>query len=382
MVERHLDMWPEWAPRAAAVPAVALALLTPVVHSEGQASVLLFLLLAISALPWLIEATGRRIGPWRFAATALVPLAVVNWAGGTFGLDMTHDAQLSLMLVVWTVGCVAATNPPRVSAPIVALGALIPVGRTLLHGFDAWPFWLPGILFAAVTGLLMHGQQHLLTQLRSAQEALAAEAVSQERQRIAREVHDVIAHHLTVTMLHLTAARMALRRDRDDAEESLAEAERLGRQALADVRRTVGLLHDGSGAGTSAALPGACDLEGLVVGFRAAGVDVSLECAVDLSRLGPAASLAVHRAVQEALVNAAKHAPGAPVRVALRRAGGGLVVEVVDRGGQRAEPADGSGVGLLGMRERVEALGGTMTAGPDGKGWRVSCTIPMAEAAL
>jgi signal transduction histidine kinase len=373
------DLWPRWAPIAAAIPAVCLAALTPVVHSEGRGP-LLYGLLLMATLPWLVEAAGRRLGPWWFAGLALAPLAVINWGGHAIGLDMSHDAQLSLMLVLWAVGCIAATSAPRISGPIIALGLLIPFGRYLLHGFDAWPFWMAGTVFAAITGLLMHGQQDLVQQLRTAQAALAAEAAKQERARIAREVHDVIAHHLTVTMLHVTGARMALHRDRGDAEEALAEAERLGRQALADIRHTVGLLHDEPGGGTAAALPQARDLPALIAAYEGAGVAVDLDCRTDLASLSPAASLAVYRSVQEALANAAKHAPGAPITVSISEADGELLVEVADGGTTQGGNGDGGGLGLLGMRQRIEALGGTVTAGPNGAGWTVACAIPLRGA--
>lgn len=381
MAEEQIDAWPRWAPVAAAVPAVVLAGLTPVVHARGDPSPAVYALLAVTIVPWVLEAAGHRVGPWPFAALALVPLAVINWAGGSFGLDMSHDAQLSLMLVVWAVGCAASTNPPRVSVPIVGLALLIPLVRFAVHPFDGWVFWVAGVLMAAVTGLLLNRQQQILAELRATQDALAAEAVSAERRRIAREVHDVIAHHLTVTMLHLTAARMALHRDGGAAEEALAEAERLGRQALADVRRTVGLLHDGAGAGTGAALPGAPDVRALVAGYRAAGVDVELICDADVDELTPAAGLAVYRCVQEGLANATRHAPGADVTVSLRRTPDGLRVDVADAGGDHSAGRGDGGLGLVGMRERVEALGGTMTAGPSPDGWLVSCTFPAERAA-
>lgn len=337
--------------------------------------------MVLAILPWGIEAAGRRLPRSLFAAWVLLPVAVVNVAGSRFGLVMEHDAQLSLMLVVLAAGQLAATTAPRTALLYALLALLVPVGRFGLEpGFEEWVFWAAGIFLAGGAGMILRRQQVLFVQLRAAQDALADEAALQERRRIAREVHDVIAHSLTVSMLHLTAARLAVRRDAGEAEEALAEAERLGRQALNDVRRTVGLLHDRSGGATAAALPTAGDIPTLIEAYSAAGLDVGFDCTADLALLTPASGLALYRAVQEGLSNAVKHAPGAGVTVSISQDDARLVVEI--RNQTTGAPTHGAttGLGLRGMRERVEALGGSVAAGHRGDGWVTSCAIPLQAA--
>lgn len=384
-------IWPSWAPRAIAAVAVGLAVLTPFVHTVGDRSPVLAALLAAAVAPWLLGVAGIRLHPLLFAVGVTVPIAVLNLAPERLGLDASHDVQLSLMLLVVLSAHLGAVSRAPLALATTAVAALVPLGRFLLEpGFGSWVFWSAGILLGTTAGAISRRQQQLVDELRAAQAALAADAARQERQRIAREVHDVIAHSLTVTMLHLTTARVALRRDLGKAESTLSEAERLGRQALADVRRAVGLLHDGPGAGTGPALPGLEELPALLDSYRAAGVPLEADLATDALTLSPAGSLAVYRTVQESLANAAKHAPGAPVEVAVRESDGDVLVRVADRGGvrvpahpERSAPGGGAqrGLGLRAMEERVHALGGTVDAGPGDGGWIVTCRLPGGPAA-
>ena len=157
-------------------------------------------------------------------------------------------------------------------------------------------------------GYLMRTQRLLLAEQIEAQEMLAEHAAADERRRIAREVHDVIAHSLSVTLLHVTGARRALQQDRDvdDAVEALEQAERLGRQAMADIRRTVGLLDRGPTKTTPE--PGIDDIGVLVDDFARAGLDVTLRIDGATQRVSAAVGLALYRITQESLANIAKHA--------------------------------------------------------------------------
>jgi signal transduction histidine kinase len=164
-----------------------------------------------------------------------------------------------------------------------------------------------GIIFAWAAGAALAKQERLIDELRAAQAQLAARAAADERQRIAREIHDVIAHSLAVTMLHLTGARMALHRDPQDAEAALLRAEQLGRQSLAEIRRTVGLLgHEATGV--AAPLPCAADIVPLVREFAAAGLVVDLDVSGDAEALAPSTGLGLYRIAQESLANVTKHA--------------------------------------------------------------------------
>ena len=200
-------------------------------------------------------------------------------------------------------------------------------------------------------------QRLLVVQLRDAQAGLADRARVEERNRIAGEMHDVIGHALTVSLLHVSSARLALDDDPAEAKESLAEAERLAQQSLAEVRAAVGLMrgHDPSAV---APMPGAGEVAELVDSFRRAGTTVELAVDGDLGSLGATLGLAVYRIVQESLTNASRHAAGSAVTVRIDVGGGDTTVTVVSDGAPGPEPREGSGV--LGMRERAEALGGRL----------------------
>jgi signal transduction histidine kinase len=237
---------------------------------------------------------------------------------------------------------------------------------------------MAGCALTVAAGLLIRHQLDLVAQLRQAQAGLAAKTRVEERNRVARELHDVIGHTLVVSLLHVQSARLAVEHDPADAARALAEAERLGRECLAEIRTTVGMLREDEGGGDGpggviAPLPGIDALPALVERFRSAGADVTLAVDGDVGGLPATTGLAVYRIAQEALTNAAKHAPGAPT--ALRLAvGTGSVTLTADSSGQ---PGTGTGLGVVSMRERAESLGGTCEAGPGGRGWLVRATLPL-----
>ena len=242
-----------------------------------------------------------------------------------------------------------------------------------------WGAWLGGTTLTVAFSLLVKHERNLVTQLRKAQAGLAEQAAAQERNRIARELHDVIGHSLTVSLLHVQSARLAVEHDPADAVRALAEAERLGRECLAEVRMTVGMLRAGEGetAGPGTApLPGIDRLPALVEGFRSAGADVTFTVEGETARMPAITGLAVYRIVQEALTNAVKHAPGSPTAVRLT-VGSRTVTLTAD---SVAVPGTGTGQGVASMRERAQSLGGSCEAGPGGHGWLVSATLPLDAA--
>ena len=236
-----------------------------------------------------------------------------------------------------------------------------------------WGAWMAGVSLSLLAGLLVRHELDLVSQLRAAQAGLAERARAEERNRIARELHDVIAHTLTILLLHITGARLAVEHGLADAQDSLAEAERLGRESLDEVRSVVGMLHQDGDTGRLAPLPGVGDLPALVERFRSAGADVTLTIDGDTGRLPSTVGLAVYRILQEALTNAVKHAVGSSttVRLAVGPDAARLSVDTA------AEPGTGTGVGVLSMRERAESLGGSCQAGPGGRGWLVQATLPL-----
>jgi signal transduction histidine kinase len=239
-----------------------------------------------------------------------------------------------------------------------------------------WAPWAAGVIAGVLAAVLLQHQFVLMERLRAAQAGLAERSRAEERNRIARDLHDVIAHSLTVSLLHVTSARLAVEHDPADAARALAEAERLGRQSLAEVRATMGLLRSDKADGIAAPVPGAGQVSRLVQQVRGAGADVTLVIDGDVSEIPATTGSTVYRIAQEALTNASKHAPGSPVLVKITIQNG---VELsVDSAGS---PGQGSGLGVLSMRERAQAVGGTCTAGPGGRGWLVHARLP-AQAEL
>jgi signal transduction histidine kinase len=189
---------------------------------------------------------------------------------------------------------------------------------------------------------------------------------------------------MTVTLLHISAARLALQDQPasvDDAIDALREAETQGRRSLADIRQTVGLLasDDPAESALGPPVPGVEDLPDLVSSYEAAGLTIDLDVRGDLARLSPAGGVTLYRVLQEGLANAAKHAPGAPVAVRLfvhRR----KVAVCVNNGlSPHAPLAPPGGRGVAGMTDRVRQLGGRLRAGPTADGWQLRADLPLSS---
>lgn len=205
----------------------------------------------------------------------------------------------------------------------------------------------------------------------------ARDAVALERSRIARELHDVVAHSLSVMVVQAGAARAILHRDPGAAERALLSIEGSGRTGLAEMRRL--LSADGEAAPSLAPQPGLDQLDELLSRMRATGLDVELIIEGDVRPVDASIDLSAYRIVQEALTNTMRHGEeGAHARVVLRYDDDAIEVEVTDDGRGPPTGADGSGRGLLGMRERVAFLGGEIrTAARPGGGFMVHARIPV-----
>jgi len=266
----------------------------------------------------------------------------------------------------------------RVAAGVLAVA--VPSGvQLVVHDDWGWPFWTGGLLVTWVSAEQLRRYRALVAELEATRERLAAQAVHLERRRIAAELHDLVGHSLGVLLLHITGARRRIEDDPTGSAEALRRAESIGRSGLAEIRRSVAALRDETGASLAPPMT-AADVPALVGATAAAGCAATLEVSGSLAEIEPITGLAVYRVVQESLANAARHAPGSPVRVAVAVRAGEVDVMVGDSGGPGRSRIQGGpgGVGLVGMRERVEALGGTLAAGPVGPGWRVRATLPRA----
>lgn len=310
-----------------------------------------------------------------FVGLVLVPVGVLIVGGERLGLvDLDGGAaQLVLMLPIAISGQVAAVAADR-SVVFTTLGAslVLALGALLRpYPFDFAPWWV-GILLAAGAGRAFRSSVLRQHELARAQSKLAQQTLRDERARIAREVHDIVAHTMSVTMLHLTAARLAMSNDPAGAEDALAEAERHGRSSMDDIRRVVRLLRTNESS-LSAALPDDADVAVLVERYQAAGRQISLT-EDGFIALSPAARLAVYRIVQEGLSNAVRHGTGR-VELVIRHAPEETSISIDNAAGEGFPSRDGAG--LVGMRERIGALEGSLSSGPDGAGgWRLRARIP------
>src|SRR5438445_124084 len=208
--------------------------------------------------------------------------------------------------------------------------------------------------------------------------ATAAErATAEERARIARELHDVVAHSVSVMVVQASGVRRLLKDEQHREREALLSVEQIGRQALTEMRRMLGVMR--SGEETPAALapqPGLQHLDRLIAQVEEAGLPVTLRVEGDRPDISPGVDLSAYRIVQEGLTNALKHAKGARADVVVRYVESSVELEIADNG--TAPVGDGNGHGLVGMRERVALYGGTLEAGPrEGGGFVLRAELPV-----
>jgi signal transduction histidine kinase len=238
-----------------------------------------------------------------------------------------------------------------------------------------------GLIVGGALGVLRFESERFAereSELERERDALARAAVADERRRIARELHDVIGHSISVMGVQAGAVRSILREDQQREREVLRAVERTGRHAVAEMRRLIGLLRTEEDS-VGDPVPSLRRVEQLVDDMRNAGLAVRLNVNGDLSELSPGIDLAGYRVVQEALTNGLKHAPGAQVDAKINCSDRVLEIDVIDNGNAAPSSAeDRVGHGLLGMRERITLYGGELTTGPTpGGGFAVHARLPL-----
>ncbi len=309
----------------------------------------------------------------------LVVVGFVIWSAGIALFELTWIGGLTVSVIggaLLSAGLSALAQGPRdansttwtVTVPVVISLVLISQGVGL-SDFGARVM----LIGLGTLGMILVFLRILDDRL-AVERELAEHTLADERRRLAGEVHDVVGHTLSASMLHTSAARLSVRSDPDAAIASLERAEQQGRRSMDDIRSVVRLLRDDPG--TNPPTPLAGELPELVENFRTAGADIAFSATGCLDQVPAAAALTVYRVVQEGLTNAVRHGTGT-IDVTVRIDAADVDVEIGnDRPVRRTATTQGSG--LAGMRERVEAIGGTVEAGGsngDGR-WVLHARIP------
>ena len=359
---------------AAAVIAVA-AVAEVLASGEREGPLAANVALAVAyALPF---AWRRRAPLAALIATFAVVLAM------TLTLTTVEHLFVPFAVVLACTYSCAAHRDGRVAyaGELIVVAGLLAVVATFGDSLFL-DFFFPALLgtFAWLAGRVVRSYTRLTGELHEAAARLAEAgederrlAAIDERRRIARELHDLVAHSISVMVVQAGGARRILDRDPGRALEAATRIERTGREALTEMRHLLGMLSDGAEAPALAPQPTLSEIGELVARARSAGLPTALAIRGEQRPLPAGLDLAAYRIVQEALTNAIKHAPGAPTTVTVRW-GEDLALEIRDAGPGRAP--DGAGHGLVGMRERVRLYGGHFEAGPTDTGWRVRATFP------
>jgi signal transduction histidine kinase len=364
-----LPRWPRWFHRYGDRVLLFLTLLAALlaratVHPAG----ILTQLVAVAAVVPLGLVAWRPMIAWRIAWVA----ALLSAGFPAPREEAWPWAPLSILVFIVVLYAVAATQPLRVSVWVwVATVALIVAEAR------------PGNQAAAVIFItLLMGAADQMRRRAGAQRALRRQeersTVLTERTRIARELHDVVAHHMSLIAVRAETAPYRLGELTDATREEFSQISATARESLVEMRRLLGVLRSEDQEALTAPQPGIGDLTELVERARAAGAAVELTLPEEPVGTSPAVELSAYRIVQEALSNVARHAPGVPATVEVSRDDGELAVVV--RNGPPARPVaeNPAGHGLVGMRERAGALGGRLAAGrtPDG-GFEVRAVLPL-----
>jgi signal transduction histidine kinase len=313
---------------------------------------------------------------------------IVPFLGAALLAVLSPGVSGALPVTAYAVGRYTASWPVRVFAAVVGAVVLtrmwsLPELDDFLGGLasTAFALLLPGAVGAwvRIRAELLEALTERAERAEAEQELLAREAIAAERTRIAREMHDAVGHRVSLMVLQAGAIEMAAA-DRDRVQQLACQVQVAGRQALDELRQAVGVLRGGEDDGAPLApQPGLDDLERLVKECRAAGMTVDLQRPpAEAAPVDATVSRAAYRIVQEALTNAAKHAVGAAVTVTVERTPDQLVVRVVNGAPREPSRRSGGGFGLVGLRERVRTLDGSLRAEPrlDG-GFLVEAVLPV-----
>ena len=345
---------------------------------------------AAAALAMTIPLAWRRAAPTAVLALVFVPLIAMAAAGER--LDSSF-VMLVLLVAFYSVGAYCARREAirGLLAGLALLAVVMIVENATASAGDEAVIIGDFVFIAAIVGVvwalaaMVRDRSQRAGELEERADRLEREraeearlAVAQERARIARELHDVVAHSVSVIAVQTGSIRRRLRHERPDEAAELSTVEETARQALAEMRRMLGLMRTDEDGPELAPQPGIDDVPRLVEQLRETGLAVELEMNGERRALPPGVDLAAYRIVQEALTNVLKHAGPACAQIALRFGERELELHISDDGRGALNGQGGSGHGLVGMRERVSLYGGSLEAGSaDEGGFTVRATLPI-----
>lgn len=329
---------------------------------------------------------------WPMAVYSVVGIGTVAYAWLGFPVSVSG---IGVLLAIYTV----AAHLPLREAVVAAVIYVVGMASSLI-GFSQGSDVTADILFADflvnllalvlawTVGVTLRTRRAYVVALEARAELLERErednarlAVALERGRIAREMHDVVAHNVSVVVVQAVAAERLVETDPERARQAMRDVATTGRQALTEMRRLLGVLRDESAADDMVPQPGVGELRALAATIEDAGMPVELSIQGEERPLPASAALSAYRIVQEALTNSLRHAGPARARVILRYLPDVLEVHVSDNGSGGPQASEGEGHGLIGMRERVALFGGELEAGPRPEGgFAVVARIPTSGA--
>ena len=337
-----------------------------------------FLLIALA--PWALVALEIDLPPMALVVTTVV---VVGWL--VLRLDDAGTMFFAVVAISWAGarGARLATVVCFVGSAGVVIAAAAMHHDSFVH--EGTIAWTTGIAMGAFFGVLLNHQRQLTDDLSEARHELGLAAIREERTMVAREVHDIVGHGLTVALLNISGARRQLARNPDAAAEALDRAEAVTRDSLETVRNVVGLLS--SRDQRYEPMPGGADVVAIIEQAKRSGLPVSATIEGDPAALDPAVGLTLVRLLQESLSNANRHAPGSPIDISLRVAEQNVTTVVGNALRRDADirpdvtEVDRRGLGIASMTDRVAAVRGTLEIGARDGRWIVHCVLPRAAHA-
>ena len=381
--------WPRSSDAALAVIVFVLeviGILSRAVSESGDFTI--SMLGDVPAATYLLLAASSIALLWRKRRPLIVLLATLIAGLAWDVIGLADGPSLAILISLYGVGRYIADN--RTSLLAVAAALILVVGDDLIEGEPASAIGLSlALVFLGwYLGRRIKGRREYLAlveeraeYLERAQAAEAQRAVDEERTRIARELHDLVAHRVSMITVQAGAAQTVAASDPERAVRAMEAVEQAGREALDELRQVLGVLRPDGQSENLVPMHGLADIADLVADMQSAGMDVSLSNDGAPDRLPAGVDLASYRIVQEALTNVLKHAGPAPeAEVRLSANDQMLTIEVTDRG-SGVSTLPGSGHGVMGMRERAALLGGTFEAGPrPGGGFRIMVCLPFERS--